>query len=141
MYEAYSDADRRRAPLTTLELPGDVFDWYASLLVHRDRAYYQVLPSGFSHDLDLPAAFAYGARFYLLPAVEGTHLAHATVVVSYHADPGVLPANYVTQRRSGLQPIFVSRIGVPDPAARRQRADARARRRPGADAPQCALAP
>jgi len=39
MYGAYSDADRRRAPLTTLELPGDVFDWYASLLVHRDRAY------------------------------------------------------------------------------------------------------
>ena len=112
-YAAYSDAERRRAPLTTLELPGDVFDWYASLLLHGDRAYYQVLESGFSHDLDLPAAFGYGARFYLLPALDETDLARATVVVSYQADPGALPARYVTQRRSGLQPIFVSRIGVP----------------------------
>src|SRR5205085_1360905 len=41
-YAAYSDADRRRAPLGQLELPGDTFDWYASLLLHGDRAYYQV---------------------------------------------------------------------------------------------------
>src|SRR5262249_3256813 len=112
-YGAYSDAERRRAPLATLELPGDVFDWYASLLAHGDRAYYQVLQSGFSHDLDLPAAFGYGARFYLLPALEETDLVRATVVVSYQADPRALPARYVTQRRSGLQPIFVSRIGAP----------------------------
>jgi hypothetical protein len=112
-YAAYSEADRRHAPLAQLELPGEVFDWYASFLLHGDRAYYQVLHSGLSHDLDLPGAFGYGARFYLLPAVEETDLGRATVVVSFHADPRLLDAHYVTKQRSGLQPIFVSRIRVP----------------------------
>ena len=113
VYGAYSDVDRRRAPVTQLELPADTFDWYASFLARGDRAYYQVLQSGFSHDFDLPALFGYAARFYLLPAVEETDPSKATVVVSYHADPSQLPLRYLTQKRAGLQPIFVSRVRAP----------------------------
>jgi hypothetical protein len=112
-YAAYSDVDRRRAPVVHLELPADTFDWYASLVGHGDRAYYQVLQSGFSHDFDLPTVFGYAARFYVLPAVEATDPSRATVVLSYHADPSLLPVHYVTQQRAGLQPIFVSRIRAP----------------------------
>lgn len=112
-YGSYSATDSRRAALTQIEMPGDIFDWYAQYVVHGDRAYYQVLPGGFSHDFDLPAIFGYAARYYLLPAVETTDLAHATIVISYHEDPGLLHVRFITQQRAGLQPIFVSRIRSP----------------------------
>ena len=112
-YASYSDTERRHAALTQIEMPADIFDWYAQYVVRGDRAYYQVLPSGFSHDFDLPAIFGYAARYYLLPAVETTDLAQATIVISYHEDPGLLHVRFITQQRAGLQPIFVSRIGSP----------------------------
>ena len=112
-YRPYTDIERQHAPLDGLEINGDIFDWYAQYVVHGDRAYYQVLPGGFSHDFDLPAIFGYAARYYLLPAVETTDLAHATIVISYHEDPGLLHVRFITQQRAGLQPIFVSRIRSP----------------------------
>ena len=78
-----------------------------------DRVYFQVRESGFSSFYDYPTAFAYGARFYFLPALQATRLKDATVVVTYFEDPQQLHVRYITQQRAGLQPIFVSRIRSP----------------------------
>src|SRR3954468_12807077 len=45
---AYSETQRRRAPLESLGLPGDIFDFYRQYVVKGDRVYLQVRPSGFS---------------------------------------------------------------------------------------------
>jgi hypothetical protein len=99
--------------LTVDELPADVFDWYTTLLAPGDRAYYQVVQSGFSSFVDVPTAFALTAHYYLLPAVQVTDLKDATVVVSYKADPSQLHEHFITQQRAGLQLYFVSRIKAP----------------------------
>ena len=112
-YAAYSANDRRHAAVSLAGLPPEVFDFYASYLSKGDRVYFQVSPSGFSHVEDLPSLVAAVGRYYLLPAVQVTDPARATVVVSYMADPGLLPLHYVTQQRAGLQPIFVSRTRAP----------------------------
>jgi hypothetical protein len=113
VYSAYSPTERRRAPLTNIQIPGDVFDWYAQFLVRGDRAYYQVEQSGLGSFLDLPTAFGYAGRFYLLPAVETADPKRATIVLTYHDDPGLLGLRYVTQQRAGLQPILASRVSTP----------------------------
>jgi hypothetical protein len=112
-YAPLTDTQRRRAPLDLLQVPGAIFDFYASYVVRGDRVYYQVLPSGLSKDLDLPAAVAAAGRFYLLPATQTTNLADATVVVSYFEDPSLLRVRFITQQRAGDQPLYVSRIKVP----------------------------
>jgi hypothetical protein len=112
-YGAYTDTQRRRAPLEALGLPADIFDFYRQYLVKGDRVYFQVRPSGFSSLLDYQTAFAYGGRYYFLPALQATDLKDATVVVSYFEDPSRLHVHYLTQQRAGLQPIFVSRIRAP----------------------------
>jgi hypothetical protein len=112
-YAALSDVQRRHAPLDKLEVPGAIFDFYASYIVPGDRVYFQVMPSGLSHELDLPSAVEAAGRFYLLPAVQTENLADATVVVSYFADPNVLPVHYITEQQAGAQPLFVSRIRAP----------------------------
>jgi len=115
-YRTYAGLDsnqRRHAPLDQIEVPGAIFDFYASYITRGDRVYFQVMPSGLSRDLDLPAAIAAAGRFYLLPAVQTQNLADATVVVSYFADPNKLPVHYITQRQAGLQPLYVSRIRAP----------------------------
>jgi len=70
-------------------------------------------PSGLGPDLDLPSAVAAAGRFYLLPAVQATSLADATVVVSYFEDPSLLHLRFVTQVQAGEQPLYVSRIRAP----------------------------
>jgi hypothetical protein len=101
-------AERRQAPLERLGVPGDVFGFYASYTVPGDRVYLQVLPGD-----GRPAAFAAATRYYLLPARETTRLADATVVISYEELPSALRVHFVTQRRFGNRPVYVSRIGVP----------------------------
>ena len=112
-YARLTDTERRRAALDLIEVPGAIFDFYASYIVRGDRVYFQVLPSGLSPGLDLPSAVAAAGRFYLLPAVQTQNLADATVVVSYFADPNLLPVRYITQQRAGEQPLYVSRIRAP----------------------------
>ena len=110
---ALSPAARRQMPVTTFTMSGDVFDFFDRYLVKGDRVYFQVMPSGFTSELDLPEAVAVLGRFYFLPAVQTENLADATVVVSYFADPALLHVKFVTQVRAGLQTLFVSRIKAP----------------------------
>ena len=94
-------------------LPADVFDFYADHLKPGDRFYLQVQPGGFGQFFDLPGIFGALGRFYFLPAVQVDDVHRATVVLSYHADPGELGLHFPTQVRAGEQPIYVSRIGTP----------------------------
>ncbi len=104
---------RRQAPATALQIPGAIFDFFASYIGPGDRIYYQVLPSGFSEDLTLPQAIATLGNFYLLPGVQTTNLADATVVISWFANPAALHLHFVTQVEAGVQPLYVSRIRAP----------------------------
>ena len=113
-YAAYTDVERRHAPLAVLELDGNVFDWYSQYIARGDRVYYQVLPSGLG-TMDLPTAVRFAGSFYLLPAVEVSDPKRATVVVSFMADPKFLHLHFLTQQRAGQQPIFVSRVKAPEP--------------------------
>jgi hypothetical protein len=97
-----------------LELPGNVFDWYAQYVARGDRVYYQVLPSGLG-TMDLPTAVRFAGSFYLLPAVQVTDPKKATVVLSFMADPTFLHLHFLTQKRAGEQPIYVSRVRAPKP--------------------------
>jgi len=45
--------------------------------------------------------------------VQAPDLRHATVVISYYADPSLLHRHFPTQVEAGLQPIFVSRLRTP----------------------------
>lgn len=100
-------------PVTTFNMSGDIFDFFNRYLVKGDRVYFQVMPSGYTSELNLPEAVAALGRFYLLPAVQTQSLKDATVVVSYYADPGLLHVKFLTQVRAGLQTLFVSRIKAP----------------------------
>ena len=71
-----------------------------------------MLPSGLG-TMDLPTAVKFAGSFYLLPAVQVTDPKKATVVISYMADPSFLHLHFITQQRSGVQPIFVSRVRGP----------------------------
>ena len=113
LYGAYTDAQRRHAPIDGLGLPSDVFDFYAQYVGPGDRVYFQTRASGYSSFVDLPTAVRYAGRFYLLPALEARDVADATVVVTFFDDPSSLHVRYATQRQAGLQPIFVSRIRGP----------------------------
>jgi len=112
-YRPYTAVERRHAPLDGLGVNPDVFDWYAEYLAPGDRVYFQVLQSGLG-TLDLPSAVTMGGSFYLLPAIAVNDLRKATVVVSWLADPGLLHIHFITQKRLGLQLMFVSRIRAPE---------------------------
>jgi hypothetical protein len=112
-YAPLCETQRRQAPTAGFEIPGSIFDFFAAHIVPGDRVYYQVLPSGLSSNVTLPEAVAAIGNFYLLPGVETTDLADATVVVSWFEDPGLLHVRFLTQVQAGAQPLFVSRIRVP----------------------------
>jgi acyl transferase domain-containing protein len=107
---ALTPLQREHAPAESVPLPPDRFDHYRSWLSPSDRYWLDVAPSGLSSHVDLPAAVAAVARFALLPAVQVTDVADATVVLSWDHDPGLLPLRYSEQHREGLQVVFVSRI-------------------------------
>jgi hypothetical protein len=113
VYGSYSDTQRRHAPIDSLGLPSDIFDFYRQYVVPGDRVYFQVRESGFSQFLDYQTAFGYVGRYYFLPARQATDLKDATVVVTYFEDPKQLHVPYITQQQAGLQPIYVSRIKAP----------------------------
>jgi hypothetical protein len=115
-YESFrtlTPTERRQAPLTDIQVPGSIFDFYAKYLDPGDRVYFQVLPSGLSSNLTLPQAITAVGRFYLLPAVQTTDLRDATVVVSYFANPALLHVKYLTEVEAGAQPLYVSRLRPP----------------------------
>jgi hypothetical protein len=112
-YAAQTPEERNREPAAAAGLDGGIFEFFDRYLTKGDRVYIQVMPSGFSSDYDLPTIVAALGRFYFLPAVQTSDLKHATVVVSYFEDPGLLHQKFVTQVRAGLQPLWVSRIRSP----------------------------
>jgi hypothetical protein len=106
-YAAMTPAERRQLPVTHAELDGGIFDFFTAYLVHGDRVFIQVMPSGYSPAFDLPSIVSALGRWYFLPAMQTTDLANATVVVSYFEDPSLLHRKYITQVRAGLQPLWV----------------------------------
>ena len=112
-YGALTPDNRRHAPVSAAGLDGGIFDFFAQYLSKGDRVYFQVMPSGFSSDYDLPTIVQALGRFYFLPAVQTADLNDATVVVSYFEDPALLHRKFITQVRAGLQPLWVSRIRPP----------------------------
>ena len=111
-YSAYTDLERRHAPLDKIPFPADVFDFYAEHLERGDRIYFQVEPVPFGNYLHLPGIVAAVGHFYLLPAVQVSDPRDATVVVSFRQDPKALGLRYSDQARYGSRPIYVSRIAV-----------------------------
>jgi hypothetical protein len=112
-YGGMTAIDRRRLPVTSTNLDGQIFDFFAAYLAKGDRVYFQVMPSGYSPSFDLPSIVAALGRWYFLPATQTTDLKKATVVVSYFEDPALLHVKFITQVRAGLQPLWVSRIRTP----------------------------
>jgi hypothetical protein len=112
-YAALTPDERRREPATAAGLDGGIFDFFDRYLTKGDRVYFQVMPSGFSSDYDLPTIVQALGRFYFLPAVQTADLKDATVVVSYFEDPALLHQKFATQVRAGLQPLWVSRVRSP----------------------------
>jgi hypothetical protein len=112
-YAAYTSVERRQAPIDSVGLPGDIFDFYTAHLLPGDRFYLQVEPGGYGQFFDLPQLVAALGRFYFLPAVQVADVRHATVVISYYANPADLHVHFPTQVEAGLQPIYVSRISAP----------------------------
>jgi hypothetical protein len=106
-FTAYSPADRIHAPASSVQVDGQIFDWYAQHLARGDRFYVQV---DAQHD---PGWVRMLAGYYLLPAVEVESPDQATVVISYFTNPNTLGIHFVTQTEAGLQPIYVSRISAP----------------------------
>ena len=113
-YAAYTDAQRRHAPIDGLGCPATSSTSTASTSCRGDRVYFQVLRERLQpvpRPADRP--FRSRAASTCCPAVQATDLKDATVVVSYFEDPKLLHVRFITQQRAGLQPIFVSRIRAP----------------------------
>jgi hypothetical protein len=104
---------REHAPGDALPLPMDRFDFYRRWLRDGDRYWLNVEPSGYSSNLDLPAAVRSLARFYLLPAVQVSSLDEADVVLSWDMDPGLLHRRFTVNAREGKQVVFASRLARP----------------------------
>lgn len=109
-FEELSPMEREQAFGTLLPARMDIFDFYRRALRRDDRFFVQVPPAAFGRFADQATVVRSIARYYLAPAVEVDRLEEATVVISYEADPGLLPLTYSAQIRAGLQPIFVSRV-------------------------------
>jgi hypothetical protein len=108
--EALSGEERARAPVTSIPLNVDVFEFWRAFLQPGDRVYFHVLESGFSTFVDLPTVVAAVGRFWLLPAVQVEHVDEANVVLSWERDPAELGLRFGEQHRAGQQLFWVSRI-------------------------------
>jgi hypothetical protein len=95
---------------TLLPLLMSNFAWYRQYLKPGDRYYVQIEPAAFSSFVDKDTLVRRVAHLYLLPSLEASDLAHATVVLSWEDDPAKLHLHYSSQVRLGEQLFFVSRI-------------------------------
>jgi hypothetical protein len=109
-YSGYTQAQRDRAFGTAVPMPMEIIDYWRSGLRRGDRYWVQMPPLPFSTMADKRYVARSIAHVYLLPAIETRDLSHATVVLSWEADPGLLHLKFSEQQRAGLQLIFVSRI-------------------------------
>jgi hypothetical protein len=108
-FDGLTAVEREKAFGTSIPTRMDIFDYYKALVHPDDRFYVQVKnePFGIADKATVVRSIA---RYYLAPAVEVERPEEATVVLSYNADPGLLPLRYSQQHRAGLQLIFVSRV-------------------------------
>jgi hypothetical protein len=108
--EVLTAQERDRAPIASIPLTVEVFEFWSAFLLPGDRVYFHVLESGFSDFVDLPTVVAASGRFSLLPATQVRNLAEANVVLSWQRDPAELGYEFEEQHQAGQQPFFVSRI-------------------------------
>jgi len=108
--EVLTAQERERAPITSIPLTVEVFEFWSAFLRPGDRVYFHVLESGFSNFADLPTVVAASGRFSLLPATQVRYLDEADVVLSWQRDPAELGYEFEEQHQAGQQPFFVSRI-------------------------------
>jgi hypothetical protein len=110
IYKGYTQAQRERAFGTRIPMPMEIFDFWRDGLRPGDRYWIQMPPMPFATDADKRYIARNIAHVYLLPAIEATRLADATIVLTWDADPAALRLHYGEQREAGLQLIFTSRI-------------------------------
>jgi hypothetical protein len=109
-YAGYTRDQRDRAFGTAIPMPMEIIDFWRAGLRPWDRYWIQMPFEAFSSNGDKKYVAELISHVYLLPAIEATDLAHATVVLSWDADPATLHLKFWEQRRSGQQLIYVSRI-------------------------------
>jgi hypothetical protein len=109
-FVGYTALERDQAFGTLLPLAMSYFDWYREYLTPADRYFIQIEPAAFSSFVDKDTLVRRVAHLYLLPSLEATDLAHATVVLSWDDDPSRLHLRFSSQARLGQQLFYVSRI-------------------------------
>lgn len=107
-YSAYTDSQRLDAPSDQAGFFRGPFVLFARYVHRGDRIYFQAPRTPYG-TLDLHDTVAALGRFYLLPAVQVTHLRDATVVISVQADPNLLHRRFLAQIRVG-DGVYVSRL-------------------------------
>jgi hypothetical protein len=110
IYAGYSQAQRQRAFGSQIPMPMEIFDFWRDGLRPGDRYWIQMPPEAFATFADKRYIARNIAHVYLLPAIEVSRRAEATVVLTWDADPGTLHMRFSEQRRAGLQLIFTSRV-------------------------------
>jgi hypothetical protein len=109
-FVGYTALQRDQAFGALLPLAMSYFEWYRQYLRPDDRYFVQIEPAAFSSYVDKDTLVRRVAHLYLLPSLEATDLAHATVVLSWDDDPSRLHMRFSSQARLGEQLFFVSRI-------------------------------
>jgi hypothetical protein len=109
-YAAYTQAHRERAFGADIPIDMSILDFWREGLVSGDRYWIQMPSEAFATHADKRYIARSIAHLYLLPAIEVSRPADATVVLTWDADPAMLHLRYRQQRRAGLQLVFSSRI-------------------------------
>jgi hypothetical protein len=109
-YAGYTREQRDQAFGTHVPLRMDILDFWRRSLRPGDRYWIQIPHEAFSSTADKKLVVRTVSHLYLLPAIEARDLGHATIVLSWDADPGRLHLRFSEQARAGLQLVFASRI-------------------------------
>ena len=109
-YAGYTREQRDQAFGAHLPLRMDILDFWRRSLRPGDRYWIQIPHEAFSAYGDKALVVRTVSHLYLLPAIEARDLRHATIVLSWDADPGLLHLRFSEQTRAGLQLVFASRI-------------------------------
>ena len=108
-YDDLTPDGRVHAPGDNIPLRMDIFDWYRQHLRPGDRYFLQVKNRAFG-TVDYKTAVETFGRFYLLPAVLVDDPLHATVILTWDADPHAIGLPYTRVDQAGRQLIFAARL-------------------------------
>jgi hypothetical protein len=112
IYAGYTEAQRERAFGAQIPITMSIFDFWRDGLQPGDRYWIQMPPEAFATHANKRYIARNIAHIYLLPAIEASRPADATVVLTWDADPATLHLHYGVQREAGLQLIFTSRVAA-----------------------------